>query len=232
MDLLRDTADVIRLDDYRPEAPARRGRPTKSLRERFEAMRGPKTACGCRLWLGKPRQSDGYGVIAAINPHTGKPTMRAAHRVAMELKLNRTLLPEEKVLHKRGCPKTCVEQSHLRLGTMAENSADAIAEGVMRGRRLNPKKAVKLFRLYNEENWEVARLAAKFDVSHVTVKNVITGKTFSKHTGVVRGIEYQTGRPRKGDKRPYRITEKPINRSSKSRVTRLPSQGDAVSLTA
>lgn len=152
-------------------------------------------ADACWRWMGSVTPGNGYGQISSPSPLTGRKTMRAAHRCALEIATGTVLPPEVRVLHARGCAKTCVNPRHLRPGSPAENSADAKAEGVMTGRRLDAERVLKLVALHEAGHSRQA-LSERFGVSLTTIKSVISGKSWSSTTGI-KCIKRKPGRPRR-----------------------------------
>ena len=150
----------------------------------------------CWVWTGGVTQSNGYGQFGDVSPITGKKTMRGAHRVAYELAHGVTLKPIERILHAKGCCQRCVRPDHLRMGTAAENTADARAEGRLKGSRLDAGKVLEIVALHKRYGLKAWVLADRFGVSNVTINSVLRGKTWAS----VTGITYQPrkpGRPRK-----------------------------------
>lgn len=73
----------------------------------------------CINWPGA-RDKKGYGYVSI----GGK--MKRAHRVALAKKLGRELTRDEQTLHSCHNP-SCVNPTHLRVGTVAENNREARA---------------------------------------------------------------------------------------------------------
>lgn len=85
---------------------------------------------GCWTWKGSTMNS-GYGQIKVFG------RMRSAHRFAFEL-YKGPIPPGAEVLH--SCDnKRCVNPAHLRIGTHAENMAEAGARGRMRSGPAHPQ---------------------------------------------------------------------------------------------
>lgn len=97
----------------------------KSMLERFEEKFEPVTESGCWIWTASVH-GGGYGLF-----HTGlqrrKGKMEYAHRVSYEL-YNGVDPLEEEVCHK--CDVTsCVNPSHLFLGSHKDNMEDMMEKG-------------------------------------------------------------------------------------------------------
>lgn len=88
----------------------RYGDPREALAARTE--RDPRT--GCLLWTGATTGKSGYGVMKV----RGKA--RTAHSVAYELEYG-PLAPGIQVDHRDHCNRLCVEITHLRQATHAQN---------------------------------------------------------------------------------------------------------------
>lgn len=73
----------------------------------------------CKIWPGY-KDKDGYGHVKIA----GKPLR--AHRVALEKKLGRKLLPGECALHSCHTP-SCVNPDHLHVGSVADNNREKLA---------------------------------------------------------------------------------------------------------
>jgi hypothetical protein len=170
--------------------------PKTDRESRFFAKVDKGAGDRCWVWIGGVTQSNGYGQFGDVSPITGKKTMRGAHRVAYELARGVTLKPSERILHAKGCCQRCVRPDHLRIGTAAENTADAKAEGRLKGGRLDAGKVLEIVALHKRYGSKAWVLAERFGVSNVTINSILRGKTWASVTGIV----YQPrkpGRPRK-----------------------------------
>ena len=98
-----------------------------NLRERFDNRYLPEPNTGCWLWLGiicGEKRTDGYGQLRVDG------FKHLAHRVSW--RLHQGEIPDGmNVLHK--CDVTiCVNPDHLFLGTLKDNTQDAINKGRFR----------------------------------------------------------------------------------------------------
>ena len=108
------------------DAPMRhKGVPLESLRQYLKerSIPGPN---GCIDWAGSTR-TDGYGQISVDRRRMG------VHRLAFELDSGE-IPPGLLILHSCDRP-ICINPAHLRVGTHAENTRDAIDRGRRPGRR-------------------------------------------------------------------------------------------------
>lgn len=77
----------------------------------------------------------------------------------------------------------CCNVAHLRCGTQADNVADMVAAG--RGREKLKKEQVQLIaKQYHERGVGTKALAKKYAVSEKAIVSLITGRTWSKVTGI------------------------------------------------
>jgi Autographiviridae endonuclease len=171
-------------------------RPKTDRESRFFAKVDKGTGEGCWIWTGGVTQSNGYGQYSDVSPITCKRTMRGAHRVAYELEHGVTLKPSERILHAKGCCQRCVRPDHLRIGTAAENTADAKAEGRLKTRKLDAGKVLEIVALHKRYGLKAWVLAQRFGVSNVTINSILRGKTWASVTGIVYQ-QRKPGRPRK-----------------------------------
>lgn len=151
----------------------------KSIEERLAARvdrSGGPDACwpvsGCRT-------SYGYGQITRGRRGEGKTT---THRVALELKLARSLGPDEVACHSCDNPPCC-NPRHLFAGGAQANVDDKIAKGravygVSRGERngfakLTADQVAEIRRRCTGRVGEQKALAAEFGVSTSTVHLIV-----------------------------------------------------------
>lgn len=139
------------------------------IEARFWSKVGPETETGCRLWLaGAPTKTGGYGRFALSHTVT-----IPAHRIAAQLYVKRTLLPNEVIRHQ--CKNhRCVAQAHLIVGSQKENIADAIEAGTHNSVRQAKAKltfeiAEEIRRRHYEGKESKLSLSREFGVSHTTV---------------------------------------------------------------
>lgn len=152
---------------------------------------------GCWLWAGTMDNSTGYGVIGL--PRTGVPAKSrrskvvGAHRLSWEIHhgpipaglfvchdCDRNY-PVGSILYRR-----CVRPDHLFLGTAGDNMRDMHAKGRSFGGNRHPQAKLtaaqvrEIRRLRDEEGFGQSALAEAFGVSHKSIRNILTGKTW-KH---------------------------------------------------
>ena len=135
---------------------------------------------GCWLWTGYVG-SHGYGVFAS------KRHSLRAHRVAFRLATGEKLDSSTYVLH--SCDvKTCVNPSHLRTGTHAENMRDMVSRGRQaRGERqhaasLTPRDVLSI-RSSRKGGAILESLAEEHDVTVSTISRICRGETWSHIRG-------------------------------------------------
>lgn len=158
------------------------GDPRGSDRARFYAKTS-RSAGGCLLWTAG-RTNRGYGKFVL-----GGRTM-AAHRAAWLLEYGEVLSPDQFVLHSESCEsRLCVEITHLRVGTHAENMADRKAQGrynTSRGfnnphARFNDAE-VAAMRTLIERRVSYEKIAQVYDCTPQYIRLLAGGKVRSKPT--------------------------------------------------
>ena len=149
----------------------------KPLRERMEKHIDRKPS-GCWEWTGV-RSHLGYGKVRSGGRAPKCGILLLAHRAMWELTCGP--IPDGLcVLHKCDNPP-CVNPAHLRLGTKAENSREAIERGLMpRGiDRWNAKLTEDLVRHIRLASGSQRAIAEQFGVSQQAVGKVKRGSTWS-----------------------------------------------------
>lgn len=133
----------------------------------------------CWNWIGT--KLNGYGRFSIGSKESGSD---GAHRISWRMHNNAEIQDGMVVMHSCDNP-SCVNPSHLSLGTYKENTADMIAKG--RKRVVSPKGEGNGKSLLNEEkvriikqsNLSHAELARKLGVSPNCVRGVRIGRTWT-----------------------------------------------------
>ena len=179
-----------------------RGRVKQDRTTRFNAKIDRSAGVNaCHPWTASLTQADGYPQFWDVNPDTGKNTMRRANRVALEIKLGRSLRKDEIVLHAQGCSKTCCNGKHLRIGTYKENTADARIEKKLTGPKLNEKQVRTIVKLMRD-GYERCHISERFGICYKTINLIMTGRTWGDITGIELVVK-KSG----GQKRPVTVVE-------------------------
>ena len=131
----------------------------------------------CWPWRGM-RDKNGYGRVHIMR------TVFRVHRLSYELFYG---TPPEGRLVCHSCDNpSCINPSHLFLGSAADNQRDMVEKG--RGRtgerngkaKLVAEEVQQIRALYATGEWTQHQLARRFGISQLTVSNIVTRKTW-KH---------------------------------------------------
>lgn len=116
------------------------------------------------------RHPKGYGYRYAGRNASGNSRYEKAHRVALEEKLGRPLLPGMNANHHCDNPP-CIQPEHLYEGTQIQNVEDACS----RGRRpwLPPERRQEIRERYSAGGISQLALAREYGVSQQRVSNII-----------------------------------------------------------
>lgn len=148
--------------------------------DRFE-RKVRREEAGCHPWVAA-RHPFGHGLFWLPKP---AERLVYAHRLALEIKLQRELLPGEQALHACDNPP-CVNPDHLELGNAAKNMADAAARGrTMRGEghylaRLTERDVREIKLLLAAGLSSQRGLAERYGVSRSNISLIAIGKNW-KH---------------------------------------------------
>jgi hypothetical protein len=146
----------------------------RPLRERFDEKWIPEPYSGCWLWSASCRK-DGYGRILY-----GRDAL-LAHRVSYQLNVGE--IPAGIFVCHRCDTPSCVNPSHLFLGTNSDNLADASRKGRMNGcpnnafaAKLTPEDVINIRKsnLYQKE------IAKEYGVSQPLVSAIKLRKVWSR----------------------------------------------------
>jgi hypothetical protein len=135
----------------------------------------------CHVWTAAHIPS-GHGVF-----WLGKPIEKLvyAHRVALEQKLGRALLDNERATHTCDNPP-CVKPDHLEPGDQKKNMGDAVSRGRhMHGERhylthLTDQDVREIISLLMTPGTTQDRIAARYKISRATVAQIKRGRNW-KH---------------------------------------------------
>lgn len=149
-----------------------RARRFAPLSERLAMHSIPEPNSGCLLWLGGVTK-DGYGKMDVREPGMpGVHRMVGVHRVALEQKLGRRLLPGEHACHKCDV-KLCIAEDHLFPGSNRDNVRDKMAKGRQyKGARPRNKLSCEQIISIRHEMGSDALIATKYGVSRQRVQHI------------------------------------------------------------
>lgn len=157
--------ECVEMTDYTP-------RPERPIRDRLESVSIPVPMCGCLVWLGS-LDTMGYGHLRVGG------LLRKAHRVSWSDYHKQPVPKGMHVLH--SCDvRSCIEPTHLRLGTHQENMSDKVrrgrqSKGITSGRNSLDDDKVRRIR---GEGRSAKYWAELFGVSDRTVQQVVAGKSW------------------------------------------------------
>lgn len=150
----------------------------KTVDERFDEKVLFGAPDECWPWKGgKSSGSLGYGNFTEDGEHI------YAHRFAWKRK-NGPIPEGMCVLHRCDNP-ACCNDSHMRLGTDGDNCEDKVAKGRhKKGRRMTGTDALQLVQRF-AYGWSFEKLALAYQMSVHAVRMILSGKTWTKFTGLV-----------------------------------------------
>lgn len=167
---LRRHGDPLRVDKPISE----RGAPRIFLNEHLGTEHSDDD---CVFWP-FAKNDQGYGQMLVDGE------VQYVHRVVCEFHNGRPSPEANKALHSCGNGHlACINEKHLRWGTLAQNQADSRAHGTMTlGEQVNTAKLtaddVVALRSGRFEGMSQRAIAAHLDVSQRTVSDILTGKTW------------------------------------------------------
>jgi hypothetical protein len=168
---------------------------TDKLAERFwakvDAGGGP---AACWLWTASIFRS-GYGQYTVDRRKEGGVLSSYAHRFSYELSTGQPIPEGLLVLH--SCDvKACVNPTHLRLGTAADNARDKISRGRARPPRGEAHHRARLTELAVLEIKDkylhgatTHALAREYGVTPASIQGALVGRTW-QHMGMTRDAAY------------------------------------------
>ena len=167
----------------------------ESIEARLERLSMPEPNTGCTLWTGCLAKKSGYGLFSP----NGKT--RRAHRVAYEIFVGP--IPDGMCVCHRCDTPSCINPTHLFLGTAAANVADRVAKGrSCRGdrhwSRMHPERRACGVRNGSVQHPELLKRGANHPNSKLTARavrsireRVAAGEeqaTLAKRYGVTRTL--------------------------------------------
>jgi len=129
-----------------------------------------KSADECWEWLGYTHPKLKYGLFRFSFI---KETL--THRISWRITHNFEDPRPLHVLHKCDNP-SCVNPSHLFLGTKSENAIDRTKKGRTNGARFNETDILIIRELY--KTMSISEIANKYDYSYSTIQGVVKRKTW------------------------------------------------------
>ena len=152
--------------------------------QRWNAMVSePVGEKGCRLWLGR---CSGFG----HGQFRWRGKLVGAHRLAWRLANGGAEIPHGLVVRHFECNRAgCVEGSHLKLGTQADNVADMIDAGravvgeAHYAAKLTDEAVLKARELYAAGGFTIVGLARDYGVTDMVMRDALVGKSWRHVTG-------------------------------------------------
>ena len=156
------------------------GSVARPLEERFaEFVDKASSPDGCWTWVGR-RNKHGYGILDLPGG-----TSALAHRLAWELE-HGPISEGLAIRHVVCANPSCVRTAHLQPGTHEENMADMARDGSKKGERHHARKlteadvqAIRAAVAFGENGEEIA---ARFDISYRTVRDIAAGRSWGHLT--------------------------------------------------
>ena len=152
-----------------------------------------RTSDGCFIW-GGAKDGKGYGQVNILNK------IYLIHRIALEIKLNRTLERDECACHKCDI-SDCCNPDHIFLSDQLGNVRDMWEKGRQGGQfkkghiwpeeirakgvdisisKLTPKQVIEIRSIYNNTDQGYKKIAKKYPVTPGTIRAIIKRRTW-KH---------------------------------------------------
>jgi hypothetical protein len=170
--MLKDTAaQVIVLDDHRPQEGPKAKRTQKSALDRVMAHTNSKVAPGA-CWCCRLSKNAGSGYPAT----TVKGKNYSVHQIVWMAKEGVTSIPKGKKVTHTCDNKECVNPDHLVLGDSRTNGADAVKNGKHRTKYLTPEIATAIWKArHRKKPVPIRELAAKYGCPTRAVQHIANG---------------------------------------------------------
>ncbi len=173
---------------------------TPSDQRRWDALVADPDEKGCRLWLGR---CSGFG----HGQFRWRGKIVGAHRLAWRNANGGAEIPKGLVVRHFDCHRaSCVEGSHLKLGTQADNVADMVDAGrAVVGEdhpaaKLTEAAVLKARALYAEGGHTIIGLAEDYGVTDMVMRDALVGKSWRHITGGVAVVPPHPPRMTAADK--------------------------------
>ena len=149
----------------------------KTLEERFYEKIEPEPNSGCWLWI-EHLTPKGYGAMS----YQGKK--KRAHRVSYQIH-NGPIPADKMVLHK--CDnRSCVNPTHLYLGTHSENMLDMVTRGRQNkpkgssqgSSKLTEQEVKEIRQIYKDGEITCSELGDRFDVTAQNIWFIVNRRTW------------------------------------------------------